>query len=79
MARPPEAEAVKLAEKPVQIVASFDVTVGNWLTVTLTVVVLLQPVAVLTPVIVYAVMPLPGLDNTILPVVAFKLVAGVQL
>ena len=44
--------AVKLAEKPVQIVASFDVTVGNWLTVTLTVVVLLQPVAVFVPVMV---------------------------
>ena len=51
-APPPEADAVKLVASPVQIVASVLLRVGNWFTVTLTVLVLLQPVAVLVPVMV---------------------------
>ena len=45
-------EAVKVAEKPLHIVASEELTVGREFTVTLTVLVLLQPEDVVVPIMV---------------------------
>ena len=73
--------AVKLAELPLQIVALAQETVGREFTVTLTVMLLLvHPVPLLLPVILYVFSPLTvGLAVTMAPVVALKRVAGDQL
>lgn len=62
------------AGDPIHIAADGTVTTGNGLTVTIEVVVLTQPAA-LVPVMVYVVVAV-GLAVTLVPVVALKPVAG---
>jgi hypothetical protein len=69
--------AVKTALDPTQMVAGGQVINGNGFTVTVAVVVLLQPAA-LVPVMVYVVVE-PGFAVTLAPVVADKPVAGDQV